>query len=246
MIKFFSFGPAFGLPSPSPFCMKLEVWMKMAGIEYRTKVRKDPTQGPKGKLPFIKHGGVVVADSDIIIDYLSQSFEVELDRELTPHQRATGYAISKMLEDHLYWAMLYSRWVDPNNWKAMRTHFMGHMPLPVRRIMAGLVRLKVKKDLHSQGMGRHSAQDVYWAAKRDLRVVSTLLGDNRFLFGDEPCSYDAVVYGFIANVIDCELESPLKEFGRSHDNLVHYCQRMHERYYAATEVKSVDGQPQAA
>ncbi|WP_426416252.1 glutathione S-transferase family protein [Aestuariirhabdus sp. LZHN29] len=246
MIKFFSFGSAFGLPSPSPFCMKLEIWMKMAGIEYRVKERKDPTKGPKGKLPFIKHGGVVLADSDIIMDYLCQCFEVEMDRNLDSHQRAMGYAISKMLEDHLYWAMLYSRWVDRQNWKAMRTHFMGHMPLPVRRIMAELVRLKVKKDLYSQGMGRHSAQDVYWAAKRDLRSVSTLLGDSPYLFGTEPCSYDAVVYAFITNIIDCELESPLKEFGRSHDNLVDYCQRMHARYYGGAEVVAVDDASQAA
>ncbi len=231
MIKFYSFGPALGLPSSSPFCMKLEIWMKMAGIEYRFKEKKDPTRGPKGKLPFIKHGAVVLADSDIIMDYLCQCFEVELDRNLSPEQRALGYTISKMLEDHLYWAMLYSRWVDRQNWKAMRLHFMGHMPLPVRRIMAELVRLKVKRDLHSQGMGRHSAKDVYWAAKRDIRAVSTLIGENEFLFGDEPSSYDAVIYAFMTNIIDCELDSPLKEFGRSHDNLVAYCSRMRQRFY---------------
>ena len=32
MIKLFQFPPAFGLPNASPFCMKLETWLRMAGL----------------------------------------------------------------------------------------------------------------------------------------------------------------------------------------------------------------------
>jgi hypothetical protein len=47
MITLYTFGPAFGLPDPSPFVTKVEVLLKMAGLAYRT----DTTgfrQAPKG------------------------------------------------------------------------------------------------------------------------------------------------------------------------------------------------------
>ena len=35
MLTFYGFGSAFGLPDPSPFVMKSEVQLKMAGVPYR-------------------------------------------------------------------------------------------------------------------------------------------------------------------------------------------------------------------
>ena len=34
MITLYGFGPAFGLPDPSPYVMKTEVQLKMAGLGY--------------------------------------------------------------------------------------------------------------------------------------------------------------------------------------------------------------------
>ena len=45
MITLYTFGPAFGLPDPSPFVMKAEVLLKMADLPYRvdtTGFRKAP------------------------------------------------------------------------------------------------------------------------------------------------------------------------------------------------------------
>jgi hypothetical protein len=36
MITLYNFGPAFGLPDPSPFVMKVETLLKMARLPYRT------------------------------------------------------------------------------------------------------------------------------------------------------------------------------------------------------------------
>ena len=34
MITLYTFGPAFGLPDPSPFVLKAEILLKMAGLPY--------------------------------------------------------------------------------------------------------------------------------------------------------------------------------------------------------------------
>ena len=48
MITLYTFGPAFGLPDPSPFVMKAEVLLKMAGLPYRTdasvRCRREPVR----------------------------------------------------------------------------------------------------------------------------------------------------------------------------------------------------------
>ena len=62
MITLYSFGPSNGLPEISPFVMKAEVLLKMAGLPFRTDTggfRK----APKGKLPSIDDEGEIVADS---------------------------------------------------------------------------------------------------------------------------------------------------------------------------------------
>ena len=52
---------AFGISNPSPFCMKVETYLRMIGEPFEIK-SADPRKAPKGKLPFIKDGGIVVSD----------------------------------------------------------------------------------------------------------------------------------------------------------------------------------------
>lgn len=48
---------AWGLPSISPFCLKLDLYLRMVGIPYRTVVDATTFRGPKGKLAWIEHDG---------------------------------------------------------------------------------------------------------------------------------------------------------------------------------------------
>ena len=56
-VKLYQFPSAWGLPNPSPFCMKLEVFLRLAEIPYEIVTWPDPRKAPKGKLPFIEHEG---------------------------------------------------------------------------------------------------------------------------------------------------------------------------------------------
>ena len=42
---------AWGLPSVSPFCLKLDAWLRIAGIEHESVTATTPFGGPKGKAP---------------------------------------------------------------------------------------------------------------------------------------------------------------------------------------------------
>src|SRR5690348_4249172 len=68
-IKLFQFPRMFAIPNLSPFCCKLETWLRMARIPYEVTTA-DPRGAPKGKLPFIEEAGVRIADTSLIIEHL--------------------------------------------------------------------------------------------------------------------------------------------------------------------------------
>ena len=90
MITLYSFGPAFGLPDPSPFVMKAEVLLKMSGLPYRTDTRGF-RNAPKGKQPYIDDDGERVADSTFIRWYLEKKYTIDFDRDLTPDTTSSQY-----------------------------------------------------------------------------------------------------------------------------------------------------------
>jgi len=97
VITLHTFGPAFGLPDPSPFVTKVEVLLKMAGLPYRT----DTTGlrgAPKGKLPYIDDDGERVADSTFIRWHLENKYRIDFEKGLSPEQRAIAWAFEKMAE----------------------------------------------------------------------------------------------------------------------------------------------------
>ena len=115
MITLYGFGPAFGLPDPSPFVMKTEIQLKMAGVRYRFE-RAAPQESPKGKIPFIQVGAHRVGDSTFIRAHLEKHHNFDFDAGLCTAERAQAWAIERMLEDHLYFAIVNFRWLDDENW----------------------------------------------------------------------------------------------------------------------------------
>ena len=133
MITLYSFGPAFGLPDPSPFVMKAEVLLKMAGLTY-TADTGGFNKSPKGKLPYVIDDGETVADSTFIRWYLEKKYHIDFDRGLTAEQRAIAWAFEKMLEDNLYWAVVYERWMIDGNFNKGPRNFFRAVPAPIRTV----------------------------------------------------------------------------------------------------------------
>lgn len=231
MITLYKFHPAFALPDPSPFCVKVETFLRMVGAQYESVCLSDPSKGPKGKLPFIKDGDTTIPDSTFIFKYLLDRYQYPIDDHLSPQQHAMGVALSKMLEEHLYWVIVRDRWIDPVNWNKISKQFFGGMPPVIRSVVPLIARASVKRSLHGQGLGRHSVEELQRLAKDDIQTVSDILGSNEFILGDKSSSYDASVYAFISSILFCTLDTPSKQTVLGFDNLVRYCERIQKTYY---------------
>lgn len=95
-IRLHQFAPAFGLPNASPFCMKVETYLRMAGLPWEAVNDGDVLKAPKKKLPYIKDGDRVVADSSFIIDPLKATRGDALDDWLDASQRGVALAFQRL------------------------------------------------------------------------------------------------------------------------------------------------------
>lgn len=235
MIKLYQFPPAYGLPNMSPFCMKVETYLRMAGLAYECPRNADIFKSPKGKMPYIEDtsaGGKIIADSSFIIDYLKVTYGDSLDAKLSARQRALGVAIQRTFEESLYWPVVYSRWIEDVGYETVKAAAFAKFKFPLRQIVPVMARRGLRKELHGQGTGRHSREEIYAIGCRDVIALSELLGDQAYFLGDEPASIDATAYGFMANLLWVPIDLPIRQQAQKLPNLEAYCQRMKARYFA--------------
>jgi len=86
-----------------------------------------------------------------------------------------------------------------------------HIPPLVLSIMAFVMGRRVKKAIWVQGLGRHTMETMVQMVSDDLRNLSVLLGNKKFLLGDEPCEEDAAIFGMLAQILYAAFESPYEK-----------------------------------
>jgi len=229
-IKLFQFPRMFGIPNVSPFCCKLETWLRIAGVPYAVVDTADPRKGPKGKVPFIEDGGVRIGDTSLIIDHLVKTRGVDPDARLAQSQRATALLVQRTLEEHYAFVILYTHFMRADGWRHMKATF-DNVPAFVRPLVGGLVRRNMRQILRLQGLLRHSDEEIMELARGDWQAVLSVMSDGPFFFGAEPTSTDAILFGTLATSLLTPVPSPIRDCLKSQPRLVAHTERMRARYY---------------
>ena len=216
------FAPAMGQKSPSPFSMKAIALMQMSGLDYKLKPG-DPRKGPKQKLPVLFDGEKIIPDSTHILAHLKSAHGVDLDKNLSKEQLAIAEGFRRMVEEHLYWVLVHSRWIE--NGDKIRDEFFAMVPKIARKLVFRMVVKQVKSALFGQGMGRHELKEIHAFGAADLQALSDYLADKDFFFGDEPTSIDATIFGSLDSIIVPPLDTALKRTALTHDNLLSFHKR---------------------
>ena len=231
MVTLFRFGPAwekFGCISQ--FVLKIETYLRIAGIEFETKSLgiAFAETAPKGKLPYIEHKGDQVADSGFIIDYLKEHFGDPLDGALSSTERATAHTIKRMIEEHVWWVMARERWWAPENpyWDTP-----GMLKELDQASYEG-ARDESRRKCVEHGVGAFTDEELERRAREDLDALAALLGQRSYFLGDRPTSVDATTYAFLWQILNAPYTSTLKNSARAHTNLVDYIHRMSEEWFA--------------
>jgi glutathione S-transferase len=226
MLTLYSYPELFGVADNNLFGLKVFAFLKLAGVAFRHEHIFDAKAAPRGQLPYIDDDGRHVGDSDTIIAHLIDRYRLPIDNAVTETQRNTDLMIRRTLDD-LYWVMSYSRWKDPQFWPLFQDAMLGtHASLTADGMEAA--RKFNFQRYHYQGIGRYEPEHVYKRGIADLSAVASLIGERGFMFGPQPTSIDAGVYGFVANIYFYDIDTPLKQFVAAHRNLVRHCNAIHE------------------
>ncbi|GLR72116.1 glutathione S-transferase family protein [Agaribacter marinus] len=233
MITLYGFGPAFRLIDPSPFVVKVHFLLQLSGLPYKVKNGVDGLRkAPKGKLPYIEDKEIQIADSHFVQKYLEDEYTFDVDKHLTPEQKAISVLACSAIEEQLYWYVVYFRWADDKNWSVLKEAFFGEMPFPLNKIVPKVARKDVLSTLKGQGTSRHSDDEIVALAKIQFEALSHLLGDKEYFFNNEVSMLDVVTYSLLVQILMVPLSSPLKGMAEKHSNLVRFCQNIHQQYFS--------------
>jgi glutathione S-transferase len=133
-----------------------------------------------------------------------------------------------LLEDRVFWELVLWGFV----WGGEGTNaILKTLGLPW--VIVKYLGYNYKKLAWSQGMGRHTKEDIEPWIHKDMKTLGVIFGNNKFLLGDEPCVEDCVAFGFAAQMFwGFPATSPYAIAAKEkYPNIEAYCNRMKERYF---------------
>jgi len=229
MLTLKTYRPGFGQPSLSPFCVKAMAMLNLAGLDWQPAYLDDPRATPHGKLPVLVDDGKTIADSDLIRDHLQATRDIDFDTGLGPAERAASRAMIRMAEEHLYFAIVMDRWLDPANWAVVRETYFGAIPALLRRVVTRYLQKQARAGLHWHGVARFAPEERLARIAHDLDAIEDWLADRAFLFGAAPTAADCSIGPMLAAALATPKETALRrEIGRR-DAVVAYVTRVNDR-----------------
>jgi glutathione S-transferase len=226
MITLYSYPALFGVADNNGYGLKIFAFMRLAGLPFVHEHIFDASAAPRGQLPYIVDDGETVGDSETIIAHLIDKYRLTIDAALGARERDLSLLVTRLLDD-LYWVMSYSRWKDDRYWPAFRAALMREHPRLTEEGLAKAREFNFQR-YHFQGIGRYAPDAAYARGLADLGVLADLVPAGGYVHGAAPTSVDAGIYGFIANIHFYDIDTPLKQFVSSRQELVHHCTAVHE------------------
>ncbi len=126
----------------SPFVTKLEFRLRHSKFAYECGT-KNPLQAPRGKMPFIEavspgKSTELLPDTALIIrQFTSQNLLSDLNANLSKKEAAQDLAIRALVEDKLYYYIMYERWIK--NFYVTRDFNLANMPYPMRVFVSYMI-----------------------------------------------------------------------------------------------------------
>ncbi len=229
MMDLFILPAIWNLPTAHSFSLKMVTFLKIVNLPFN--VRYDGYEkAPNGMMPYINDDGHIIADTNKMITYLKEKYQLNIDNDLTDENWALTNDIQQLIEEQMYWIILYSRFIDPVGWDIIKHDFFQTIPEKSQDIIATKIKNKFKKELEEHGLLSHSEKEIYKLAAQYTSIASETLGKKNYMFGDDPHTIDACVFGFLGAIYFSPLDTALNQNIKKHPNLIDYCERIMKKY----------------
>ena len=164
------------------------------------------------------------------IEMLLKSLDLEftLSDISDPRKAPKGKLPFLVVEDHLYWLLVASRWLDEAWWPNVARDFFGSLPIPLRQIASGVARRRMAQTFNLHGLGRHSLEEQKGFARRDLESLAAVVPTTGFLFGDQANIFDFTVAAMMAGAYDNQPATWVTDIALDYQGLHAYTERVQE------------------
>ncbi|KAE9550750.1 hypothetical protein FO519_006051 [Halicephalobus sp. NKZ332] len=202
IVYLFQFKRMGDLPNVSPFCMKVELFLRAHKIQYEV-IDDNFQRGEKGLLPFIELNGEHIADSEFIIEHLSKHFNI---KDNSPKEVAgASRALSRMFDEEIFKIQLKFKIKEYEFVKLLLSSIVPGILIP---LVVPVIQLVFGRKLG--GYGTFSEAELKQLYRRNLQAATDVLGDKKFLGGNEPNLGDCSVFGQLASLYYLSCPNDLK------------------------------------
>lgn len=184
-----------GLPSFHPDDLHVQLVLRMSGTPFNVALNDYGFSPAHGSLPSLQIGRRVVSSASECVAELrlkrSETVGV-LDSWLSTQQRAELSVYETAITEKLFHSILYSWFCDEDNFNAHTKALIGGaLPWPLDKLAPKYSARGVRQECASRKLT--SDANCQATVAEVLVALSAKLADQSFLFGDRPCSLDALV-----------------------------------------------------
>ncbi|KAG9333891.1 hypothetical protein JZ751_009410 [Albula glossodonta] len=152
--------PKSGVPSLSPFCLKMETYLRMVDLPYQNYF--DGKLSPQGKMPWIEYNNQQVSGTEFIIDFLEEKLGMTLNKSLSPQEKAVTIA--------------YCQWVDNLEETQKMLDVSGPLSDLLKWILTHLTGGIVKREIVKTHSLEFSGDKKYMMGPKLSSVDATVFG----------------------------------------------------------------------
>ena len=232
MITLYGMPSAGGLKQLSPFVVKVEMALLYLGLEFEVEhiaPQKIRSMSPTGKVPWIRMGESTLSESDSIITFLNSKQDVDMFDGLTNDQKVLGLALKRLTEDHLYWLMVWARWISNTPRLALTESFLDQYPKPIIKLVSPFLKRRVSALCKTQGIGLMSDHERGREAMSDFNALSAQLKKMPFLLGSDMTVYDFSVAAVLSGILFFRPNNWLTDMANDFEIFPEYLGRVSER-----------------
>ncbi|KAI8793120.1 metaxin-1 [Biomphalaria glabrata] len=234
-----------GLPSIDPHCLAVLSYCKFSRVPVEVIKTGNTWRSPTGNFPVLRHRKATFSRVTDIFTYLRKEHWGS-DSHLSTKESADVVAFSAMLEEKLLPALLHLWWIDDKTYVDItRPWYAKAVPFPLSLFIPHQKQKRAELRVLLTKGGDHitdaeTESKVYKEAKECLNLLSYKLGDKEYMFGRQPSSLDALVFGYLIPLIKAPLPSnPLQSHLQQCSNLCQMCNGILTTYFPA-EVKEYE------
>ena len=224
----YGFPPGAGLRQGSPWVMKVELAMRSLKIDYdlnQVDMMQVWMKAPEGKVPWLVIDGQTISGSERILRELEKYADGAKFPVPEVCDDAQGILFSRLVEDHLWWAICVSKYFGPEA-KKVYERILPSLLRFLSSIPAFLGEKEFKRRIKITSLGGLSHKEIVQEARKDIAVLSARLSHSSFIAGNGLSVHDFTVAAHLASILYWSFDNWLADLFREEQIFYQYLDRV--------------------